>query len=110
MADGRDATYDIAGGRPHKVCICAGQRFTQLRGNLGLADPIVATCDDDDRLPAVLATKYDRLGDFCNRAADCRGCLGTGARWLFEFDDIRIDTGVAQKLRGTQGGGVLGRL
>ena len=42
-------------------------------------------------------------------AADCGGCLGTGARWLFELDDRGVDAGVAQELRGAQRGGVPGR-
>jgi len=110
MADRRHAADGIASRRPHEVSIGACQRFAQLRGNLGFADPIVATCDDNDRLAAGLATKHDGLGDLGNRAADCGGCLSTGARWLFELHDLGVDTSVAKQLRGAQGGGVLGGL
>lgn len=108
MADRRDAADGIASGRPHEVRICACQRFTHFRGHLGFADSIVATCDNNDRLAACLPTKHDRLGDLGNRAANCGSCLSTGARWLFELDDLGIDPSLTKELRGADGSGVLG--
>ena len=57
MADRRHAADGITGGRPDEVRIGARQRFTQLRGNLRFADPIVATRDDNDREAAGLAPR-----------------------------------------------------
>ena len=93
----------------HEISIGPCQRFAYFLGNFGFAHAIVATCDDDDGLATFFATKHDGLGDLRNRASDCSGCLGAGARWLVKLDDAGVDTCVAQKLRSAQGSGMSSR-
>jgi len=70
----------------HEISIGPCQRFAYFLGTFGFAHAIVATCDDDDGLATFFATKHDGLGDLRNRAPDCNGCLGAGARWLVKLD------------------------
>src|SRR5690606_33242538 len=108
MTDRRDAADGVAGRCAHEVGVGAGQRLADAGGHLGFADPVLATGDDDDCHAAVLAPEHDPLGDLRDRAADRGGGLRAGARRLLELDDPGVDAGVAEQLRGAQGGGMLG--